>query len=56
MEKRKHKILIADDEYWTREELCRMIEWGEYSLECLPPAQNGEEVLERMDREKPDIS
>lgn len=55
MKNKKYKILIADDEYWTREKLCRMIEWEKYSLECLAPAQNGEEVLERMEEEKPDI-
>lgn len=55
MEKKRYKILIADDEYWTREKLRHMIEWEEYGLDCLEPAQNGEEVLERIEAEKPDI-
>lgn len=55
MEERKYKVLIADDEYWTREKLKRMIPWGEYSLELLPPAADGEEVLRRMEEEVPDI-
>lgn len=52
---RKYKVLIADDEYWTREKLRRMIEWEKYSIECLEPATNGEEVLERLKTEQPDI-
>lgn len=51
----KYKLLIADDEYWTREKLRRMIEWEKYSIECLEPATNGEEVLERLKEEQPDI-
>lgn len=51
----KYKVLIADDEYWTREKLRRMIEWEKYSIECLEPATNGEEVLERLKAEQPDI-
>lgn len=55
MESQKYKVLIADDEYWTREKLRRMIEWEKYSLVCLEPAANGEEVLKRMEEERPDI-
>lgn len=55
MEKKKYKILMADDEYWTREKLRQMIEWDRYSLECLEPARDGEEVLNRLDKEMPDI-
>lgn len=49
------KILIADDEYWTREKLRRMIDWNSYGLTLLEPAQDGEEVLRRMEQERPDI-
>ena len=55
MEKKKYKILIADDELWTREKLRHMIEWDKYSLECLEPAKDGEEVLARLDEESPDV-
>lgn len=55
MEKQKYKILIADDEFWTREKLRQMIEWDRYSLECLEPARDGEEVLKRLEEEEPDI-
>lgn len=55
MESRKYKVLIADDEYWTREKLCRMLRWEEYSLICLPPACDGEDVLRKMEEETPDI-
>lgn len=55
MKEKRYKVLIADDEYWTREKLRSMIEWENYSLEVLEPAQDGAEVLERMDEEQPDI-
>lgn len=51
----KYKVLIADDEYWSREKLVRMIDWNEYNLKLLLPAENGEEVLKRVEDEKPDI-
>lgn len=56
MEKeRKYKILIADDEYWTREKFRHMIQWEKYSLEFMEPAADGEDVLEKMKAEMPDI-
>lgn len=55
MEKEYYKVLIADDEYWTRKKLCTMIDWPQYSLHCLEPAADGEEVLQRLEHERPDI-
>lgn len=55
MDERKYKVLIADDEYWTREKLKRMIPWEKYSLELLEPAVDGEDVLRKMEKEIPDI-
>lgn len=55
MSVRKYKILFADDEYWTREKIRRMIQWEKYALEFLEPAGDGEEVLQRMEEERPDI-
>ena len=55
MEDRKYKVLIADDEYWTREKLKRMIPREKYGLELLPPAVDGEDVLRRMEETVPDI-
>lgn len=49
------KILIADDEYWSREKLRNMIDWESYGLTLLEPAKDGEEVLARMEEEQPDI-
>ena len=49
------KVLIADDEYWTREKLKKMIGWEQYHLKLLKPAEDGEEVLVRMEEEQPDI-
>lgn len=55
MEEEKYRILIADDEYWTREKLRRMIDWEKYSLEFLEPAVDGEDVLRKMEELHPDI-
>ena len=55
MKKMKYKVLAADDEYWSRENLRSLISWEDYSIEFLDPACDGEEVLERLEEEKPDI-
>lgn len=51
----KYKVLFADDEYWTREKMKTIIPWEKYHLEFMKPAENGEEVLEKILEEKPDI-
>jgi YesN/AraC family two-component response regulator len=51
----KYKVLAADDEFWSRENIRSLIPWEEYSLEFLEPVCDGEEVLERIPEEKPDI-
>lgn len=55
MKSLKYKVLAADDEYWSRENIRSLIPWEEYSLEFLEPACDGEEVLERIAEEKPHI-
>ena len=55
MEKINYKLLIADDEYWTREKLKNMINWEEYHITFMKPAENGEEVLMRMQEDVPDV-
>ena len=51
----KYKVLSADDELWSRENIKRMLSWEDYSIDFLEPACDGEEVLERIPREQPDI-
>ena len=55
MKSMKYKVLAADDEFWSRENIRSLIPLEEYSLEFLEPACDGEEVLERIPEEKPDI-
>ena len=55
MKSMKYKVLAADDEFWSCENIRSLIPWEEYSLEFLEPACDGEEVLERIPEEKPDI-
>jgi YesN/AraC family two-component response regulator len=51
----KYKVLSADDELWSRENIRRMLAWEDYSIDFLEPACDGEEVLERIPQEHPDI-
>lgn len=50
-----YRVLAADDERWSRENIRKLISWETYSLEFLEPACDGEEVLERIPKENPDI-
>jgi len=50
-----YRLLIADDEYWTREKMRYIIPWEKYNIEFMEPAENGEKVLQKMERETPDI-
>ena len=55
MNGKKYSVLIADDEYWTREKLRSIISWEEYGLNFLEPAVDGEDALEKVEKYKPDI-
>lgn len=55
MSGKKYKILIIDDEYWTREKLRNMIQWEQYGMECLEPAKDGEDALQKIAADCPDI-
>ena len=35
MKNMKYKVLAADDEFWSRENIRNLIPWEEYSLEFL---------------------
>lgn len=52
---RVYKILIADDEFWTREKLRHMIQWEKYNMKFMEPAVDGEDVLQKMEKAVPDI-
>lgn len=55
MKKEMYRVLAADDEYWSRENLRSLFPWEEKGYVFLEPACDGEEVLERMEQERPDI-
>lgn len=55
MRETKIRILIADDEFWIRENLKKMIDWESYGLELLPMAADGEEAIARMEETPADI-
>ena len=52
---RKYRLLIADDEYWVRRKLTKLLDWESLGIECLEPAKDGQETLDRVRAEKPDI-
>jgi len=49
------KVLIVDDEVIIRTGLAKVIKWRELGLELLPPAESGEEAIERIRVERPHI-
>ncbi|MBQ4372685.1 MAG: response regulator, partial [Lachnospiraceae bacterium] len=55
MTKTKYRVLVADDEYWSRENLRNLIDWDALGLDFLEPAEDGQEVLERIPTETPNI-
>lgn len=49
------KVLIADDEYWIRENLRGLLDWPEHSFLFLEPVEDGEQALEAIRSQCPDI-
>jgi len=49
------KVLIADDEYWIRENMRTLIDWSDHSFSFLEPAEDGEQALAEIRRERPNI-
>lgn len=52
---KRYRILIADDEYWVRENLRTLLTDPEGTFEVLEPAVDGEAALARIAIDKPDI-
>ena len=50
-----YKLLIADDEFWVRDELSDMLEWDRYGIDFLEAAEDGEKAWETVERDRPDI-
>ena len=55
MNKYLFKVLVADDEYWIRENLQSLLDWPKYSFHFLEPAVDGEDALRKVRENKPDI-
>jgi YesN/AraC family two-component response regulator len=49
------KLLIADDEFWVRENLKSLLDWKSLSINLIEPAINGEDALCKIKAEKPNI-
>lgn len=52
---RQFKIIIVDDEYLERTLLKMGIEWEENGFEVIGEASSGEEAMELIEKQKPDI-
>lgn len=55
MPEERLRILIAEDEYWTRENLRTLLDWEAYGLELLPMAVDGEDALQKLEETPADI-
>lgn len=49
------KVLIADDEYFIRQRLKKIIDWDELNLEFIGEAENGKEVINKITENQVDI-
>lgn len=48
-------VLIADDEYFIRQRLKKIIDWEELELEFIGEAENGNEVIDKISNAQVDI-
>lgn len=55
MNKPIYKILIADDEYWIRENLRTLLDWSDHSFKFMEPACDGKDALAKIESCRPDI-
>jgi FixJ family two-component response regulator/AraC-like DNA-binding protein len=51
----KCKLLIADDEFWVRENIKSLLAAEKLPFSLLEPAEDGEDALRIMESERPDI-
>ncbi|MCA5960986.1 response regulator [Blautia sp. RD014234] len=51
----KYTVLIADDEFWIRDSLKKMLEESKFDFYVPEPAKDGLEAVKRAEEEKPDI-
>ena len=49
------RLLVADDEYWVRENLMHVLDWRDLMIEPLDPAVDGEDALRKVESGRPDI-
>ncbi|WP_274364103.1 response regulator transcription factor [Paenibacillus thermotolerans] len=49
------KVLLVDDEVYARQGLKQLIDWGQFGFDTILEAGNGEEALEWIERERPEL-
>lgn len=52
---KKWNVMIADDEYFIRQRIKKIIPWDELALNFIGEAENGQEVLSLLAKGKTDI-
>lgn len=50
-----YKLLVVDDEKWVRQGLSLTIDWMAEGIELIGEAEDGEEALQRIETDSPDI-
>jgi len=49
------KVLLVDDEVFARQGLRQFIDWRAYGFDTVLEADNGEEALERIEKDRPEL-
>lgn len=55
MERERYKVIFAEDEEPLRKAICQVINWERLGFELVCEAGNGQEALEMIKQEKPDV-
>ena len=50
-----YRVFLADDEVWALAALKNLIDWGKYGFAVIGEAENGQQALERIERDQPDL-
>ncbi|GEM_PF-2425746 len=51
----RYRAIVADDERRARSAIVKQAEWERHGIELIAEAQNGDELLEAVERERPDL-
>lgn len=50
-----YRVFLADDEVWALAALKNLIDWSQYGFAVIGEAENGQQALERIEKDRPDL-